>query len=67
QADLLDKAVHHAWRFWETQWERPSRAGHYTLMSRATDSRGNVQPMQRDEDRRDAMINHVQPIDVEVR
>lgn len=66
-AELLDKAVHHAWRFWQYAWKTPERPGHYTLMSRATDSRGNVQPMQRDEDRRDAMINHVQPIEVEVR
>lgn len=67
QAELLDKAVDHAWRFWQYRWETPSCPGPYTLMSRATDSRGNVQPMQRDDDRRDAMINHIQAIDVVVK
>jgi len=37
------------------------------LMARATDDRGRVQPMVRDDDRRDAVINHVQPIEVLVR
>jgi hypothetical protein len=36
-------------------------------MARATDDRGNVQPMDRDPDRRDAMITHVEPVPVEVR
>jgi hypothetical protein len=36
-------------------------------MARATDRRGRVQPMERDDDRRDAMISHVLPIAVEVR
>lgn len=67
KAQLLEKPVHHAWRFWEYAWEVPSRSGRYTLMSRATDSRGNVQPIERDDDRRDAMINHVQSIEVEVK
>jgi hypothetical protein len=36
-------------------------------MARATDMQGEVQPMQRDQDRRDAVITHVQRIDVYVR
>ena len=35
-------------------------------MARATDARGNVQPMQRDANLR-SYISHVQPIEVEVR
>jgi DMSO/TMAO reductase YedYZ molybdopterin-dependent catalytic subunit len=67
EARLLGKPVRHAWRLWEYDWDTPGRPGRRTLMARATDDRGNVQPMERDEDRRDAMISHVQPIKVEVR
>jgi hypothetical protein len=35
-------------------------------MARAADDRGHVQPMERDEDRRDAVISHVQRITVEI-
>jgi sulfite oxidase len=35
----------YAWRLWEYIW-KPSSAGPAVLMSRATDSRGRVQPMQ---------------------
>ena len=55
-----------AWRFWHYDWKTPAR-GKRVLMSRATDDAGRVQPMGRDDDRRDAVINHVQPITVEVR
>jgi DMSO/TMAO reductase YedYZ molybdopterin-dependent catalytic subunit len=64
EAKLLDKPVRYAWRFWEYEWATPSRPGPVIVMARATDSRGRVQPMERDEDRRDAMISHVQPIEV---
>lgn len=67
EARLLDKPVRHAWRFWEYEWSVPKQAGRYTVLARATDSRKRVQPMGRDEDLRDAMISHVQPIQVEVR
>src|SRR5262245_5080258 len=66
-ARLLDKPVHYAWRFFEYEWRVPEKGGRRVLMSCATDSRGRTQPMQRDSDRRDAMITHVQPIEVEVR
>jgi hypothetical protein len=36
-------------------------------MARATDSRGHTQPTTRDPDRRTYMINHVVPVEVEVR
>jgi hypothetical protein len=36
-------------------------------MARATDARGNTQPMERDADRRNYMINHVLPIEIDVR
>jgi len=64
---LLGKDVRHAWRFWERIWKVPSERGPYTLMARATDGRGNVQPTQRQPDRENYLINHVLPIAVEVR
>lgn len=64
---LIDQAVPYAWRLWDYDWETPAQAGHYTLMARATDARGRSQPMAREKDRRDAMITHVLPVEVEVR
>lgn len=66
EARLLDRAVPFAWRFWEYAWQTPD-AGRRVLLARATDARGRVQPSKRDEDRRDAMISHVLPVEVEVR
>lgn len=67
QARLLGEARDHCWRMWEFPWRTPAQAGRVTLMARATDARGNVQPMQRDTDRRNYMINHVLPVEVDVR
>jgi DMSO/TMAO reductase YedYZ molybdopterin-dependent catalytic subunit len=67
KARLLDPAVRFAWRLWEYDWQVPDRPGRRVLMARATDSRGRVQPMQRNDDLRDSMISHVLPIEVEVR
>jgi hypothetical protein len=52
---------------WEFPWRTPAHAGRVKLMARATDARGNAQPMQRDTDRRNYMINHVLPVEVDVR
>ena len=67
EAKLLDKSVRYAWRLWEHAWQVPEKVGAYALMVRATDERGRVQPMKRDPDRRNAIVNHVLPIDIEVR
>jgi DMSO/TMAO reductase YedYZ molybdopterin-dependent catalytic subunit len=67
QLHLQEKATRHTWRFWEYDWKTPVKPGRYTLMARATDDQGHVQPMERDADRRDAMISHVQQINIEVR
>jgi DMSO/TMAO reductase YedYZ molybdopterin-dependent catalytic subunit len=67
RAQLDERSVPFAWRFFEYRWEVPQQSGNYTLMARATNARGEVQPMQRDEDRRDAVISHVQSIEVYVR
>jgi hypothetical protein len=66
-ARLISEPVRYAWRFWEYDWQTPRSPGRPILMARATDSRGRTQPLQRDPDRRDAVISHVLPIEVEVR
>lgn len=67
QARLLGNAIQYAWRLWEFDWQTPSRAGNFSLMSRATDARGRAQSKERDETRGTYMINHTLPVDVEVR
>lgn len=63
-AKLSGKSVPYSWRFFEHTWQVPQKPGRVTLLARATDQRGEVQPMQRDDDRRNAVITHVQPIEV---
>ena len=53
----------HAWHAWEFEWT-PEEEGGCTLMARATDSRGNVQPMAHDVNRENYMVHHALPIDV---
>jgi DMSO/TMAO reductase YedYZ molybdopterin-dependent catalytic subunit len=65
EARLLGNAVPFAWRLWEYVWKTPM-ARKYTLMARATDKRGRVQPRERDADRRNYAINHVLALEVEV-
>ena len=65
-ARLLDTPVAHCWRLWEFPWRTPAQAGRVTLMARATDARGRVQPAVRDADRRTYLINHVQAVEVVV-
>ena len=67
EAKLTGEPVRYAWRFWEHDWQTPGSPGRHVVMARATDSRGRTQPMKRDPDRRDAVISHVLPIEVEVR
>jgi DMSO/TMAO reductase YedYZ molybdopterin-dependent catalytic subunit len=66
EAQLLDSSVKNAWRLWEYDWRTPASPGKQTLRARATDSRGRVQPLERDPDRGTYMINHVLPIEIEV-
>ncbi len=64
---LLGEPVENAWRLWEYQWHTPAIAGRPIIIARATDSRGTVQPVERSGDRGTYMINHLLPIEVEVR
>ena len=42
-AELGKEQARYAWRTWSHAW-KPPRAGEYTVMARATDSQGRVQP-----------------------
>lgn len=64
---VLGEPIPYSWRLWEYYWRTPPEPTTSILMARATDARGNVQPMQRDTHRGAYMITHVQPIEVEIR
>lgn len=64
---LLGEPIRNAWRLWEYDWQVPTVRGKATLMVRATDSEGRTQPTERDKDRRSYIVNHLLPIEVEVR
>jgi DMSO/TMAO reductase YedYZ molybdopterin-dependent catalytic subunit len=66
-ATLLGDSKPNAWRFWEFNWKTPTAPGKQTLVARATDSLGRMQPAHRDPDRGTYMINHLLPIVVEVK
>ena len=66
-ARLLGKSIPNAWRLWEYDWQVPAKPGKATLMARATDSEGRTQPENRDADRGSCIVNHLLPIEVDVR
>lgn len=65
--NLLGESIRNAWRLWEYEWKVPAKPGKATLMARATDSQGRTQPAERDLDRRSYIVNHILPIEVDVR
>jgi DMSO/TMAO reductase YedYZ molybdopterin-dependent catalytic subunit len=66
-AKLIDKPAALKWCLWEFNWQVPVQAGRVRLMARATDADGKSQPLERNVDRRNYMINHVVPVEVNVR
>jgi DMSO/TMAO reductase YedYZ molybdopterin-dependent catalytic subunit len=66
EAKLAGESKPNAWRLWEFNWKTPASSGKATLIARATDSKGQTQPTERDPDRGTYMINHLLPITVEV-
>ena len=66
ETKLLGQAQSMTWRLWEYDWQTP-KAGKHSLLARATDQRGRVQPLKRDANRRSYMINHALPTEVEVK
>lgn len=66
EARLLGKANPYTWRLWEYDWQVPGRTGPRVVLARAVDSEGRKQPLEREKDRRNYLINHVLPIRVDV-
>ncbi|NNJ26742.1 sulfite oxidase [Alienimonas chondri] len=64
-AKLVDAPKPLVWTRWRFDWKVPEAPGAHTLMSRATDSEGNVQPAEHDPLRRAYMVNFTVPVDVE--
>lgn len=65
-AKLLGESIKNTWRLWEFHWRTPANAGRCTIMCRATDLRGRIQPFVYDPDRGGYMVSHVLPVHVEV-
>jgi DMSO/TMAO reductase YedYZ molybdopterin-dependent catalytic subunit len=65
-ATLLGDPEKNAWRLWEYEWRTPV-SGRYTVIARAADSAGFVQPPERGGDRGTYMINHLLPVEVQIR
>lgn len=65
-ARLLEPYEPYAWRFWESWWT-VTQPGTYTLMSRAIDASGRVQPPGYDRDLNGFEVNQVQAVTFEVR
>ena len=66
EATLADDPRPLVWTRWRYDWQVPAEPGTATLMSRATDSEGNVQPSEHDPLRRAYMVNFTVPVNVEV-
>ncbi len=66
EAKLIGPSHRHAWRLWEWTWQVPADSGRHTLLSRATDDRGNVQPMKHHPNNETYVIHHSIPVEVEV-
>jgi DMSO/TMAO reductase YedYZ molybdopterin-dependent catalytic subunit len=67
EAKLTGEARKYVWQMWEYDWQVPAKTGKYTLMARAEDRLGNVQPMKHAKERGGYLVNHVLPVEVEVR
>jgi len=64
KAEFLDPVRRHAWRRWKFDWLTPKTPGQYTLLARAKDANGRVQPEKHDKKYGVYVINHSLPIEV---
>jgi len=64
EAEFLDPVQRHAWRRWKFDWLTPKQPGKYTLLARAKDANGGVQPDKHDQNYGSYVINHPLPIEV---
>jgi sulfite oxidase len=65
-AQLSGPSSRYAWQQWSFAWNPPG-PGHYTLMARAEDEQGNVQPMESRWNRLGYAVNGVKPVCITVR
>ncbi len=65
RAEAVGPSERYAWQHWHYTWMPPA-AGEYTLMSRAVDACGNVQPIRSQWNRLGYMVNGVRPVSVSV-
>jgi DMSO/TMAO reductase YedYZ molybdopterin-dependent catalytic subunit len=63
-ARLCDPMRRYAWRRWEYEWRTPAQPGRYTLLARARDAAGSMQPERHDADYGNYAVHHALPIDV---
>jgi DMSO/TMAO reductase YedYZ molybdopterin-dependent catalytic subunit len=63
-AEFLDSVRRHAWRRWKFDWLTPKKPGRYTLLARARDAGGMLQPERHDKNYGVYVINHSLPIEV---
>src|SRR5438477_3155846 len=64
EAAFIDPVRRHAWRRWKFDWLTPKEPGQYTLLARAKDANGSVQPDNHDPNYGSYVINHPLPIEV---
>src|SRR5262249_36132483 len=64
EAEFLDPVRRYAWRRWKFDWLTPKKPGQYTLLARAKDASGVVQPAEHDQSYGVYVINHSLPIEV---
>jgi DMSO/TMAO reductase YedYZ molybdopterin-dependent catalytic subunit len=64
EAHFLDPMRRHAWRRWKFDWLTPKQPGRYTLLARAKDANGTVQPDKHDWNYGSYAIIHPLPIEV---
>jgi DMSO/TMAO reductase YedYZ molybdopterin-dependent catalytic subunit len=64
EAEFLDPVRRHAWRRWKFDWLTPKEPGQYTLLARAEDADGRIQPDKHDQNYGTYVINYPLPIDV---
>jgi len=63
-AKFLDPVRRHAWRRWKFDWLTPKKPGRCTLLARARDAGGMLQPDRHDQNYGVYVINHSLPIEV---
>jgi DMSO/TMAO reductase YedYZ molybdopterin-dependent catalytic subunit len=63
-AQFLDPVQRYAWRRWKFDWLTPRKPGQYTLLARAKDANGSIQPDNHDQNYGSYVINHPLPIEI---